>query len=45
MEEETLKIINKKIRDLIQEGSVSANQMALELINAINNPLIGGKAD
>lgn len=45
MEEETLKIINKKIRDLIQEESVSATQTALELIKAINNPLIGGKAD
>ena len=32
MEEETLKIINKKIRDFIQDKNPASIQIALELI-------------
>ena len=39
MEKETLKLINKKIRELIQEGSTTSMAMALNFIEAINNPL------
>jgi hypothetical protein len=37
MEEETLKLINEKIRELIQDGE--ATSMAMGLIKVINNPL------
>ena len=39
MEEETLKLINEKIRELIQNGEATSMAMAMGLIKVINNPL------
>ena len=47
MEKETLKLVNQKIRELIQDGNATSMVMALDLIEAINKPirLIEEKAD
>lgn len=37
MEKETLELINKKIRELIQDGNATSMVMALDLIEAIND--------
>lgn len=48
MEEDTLKEINKKIRELLEDGKISSIEIAIRLINSvnliktINNPLIVG---
>lgn len=51
MEEDTLKEINKKIRELLNDGKTSSIETAIRLINSvnlistINNPLCVDKAD
>lgn len=40
MEKETLKLINEKIRNLLEKGTVSSIEQATKLIETINNPLI-----
>lgn len=43
MEEETLKIINKKIRELLVNNDDRVSfEKAIDLIKALNNPLNGG---
>ena len=40
MEEETKVLINKKIRELLENGSINSMNLAIRLIETINNPLI-----
>ena len=40
MEKATLKLINEKIRSLLEKGTVSSIEQATKLIETINNPLI-----
>ena len=42
MEEDTLKEINKKIRELLNDEKTSSIEIAINLINTINNPLMCG---
>lgn len=39
MDEETLKVINEKIRKYLNEGTQIGLDNAIDLINTINNPL------
>lgn len=39
MEEETLELINEKIRELLNANNNMEMKTAIELIKAINNPL------